>query len=118
MLKNKAQKENREAGIGDAQGRLPSRVKAAEVQGSCQKCFMAIRMTAKNIEAKQHVDSKHPGETFATCFPGASDPTAAAATEPAVAAVVDNTAAAAAAPVAEKKKKKKDDLSFLDAALK
>ena len=118
MLKNKAQKANRQAGLGDADGRLPSRVKAAEVTGVCEKCRAPIRMTAKNVEAKAHVENKHPGEKFADCFPGAFDPTVATtAAAPAASAVAAPAAAAAAAPV-EKKKKKKEDLSFLDASLK
>ena len=31
MIKSREQKQNRELGIGDEQGRIPSRVKAAEV---------------------------------------------------------------------------------------
>jgi hypothetical protein len=115
MLKNKAQKANREAGVGDAQGRMPSRVKATEVMGRCTKCFTEIRMTKTNTEGKAHVEGKHAGMTFAECFPGQFDPTAAAAPE-----AVDASTLAAAAPAvaaAAPKKKKKSDLSFLDASL-
>ena len=120
MLKNKAQKANREAGIGDAQGRLPSRVKAAEVNGRCTKCFVEIRMTKTNTEAKMHCDSKHPGVAFAECFPGQFDPTAVAAAPAATAAPAaapTTTTTSTAAPAEAKKKKKKQDLSFLDASL-
>jgi hypothetical protein len=79
MLKNKEQKANREAGIGDAQGRRPSQVKKPEVTANCTKCMTGLRMTKTNADAKMHVDSKHPGVPFADCFPGQYDPTAAAA---------------------------------------
>jgi hypothetical protein len=137
MLKNKAQKANREAGIGDEKGRMPSRVKTEEVQGVCAKCFTAIRMTKTNTEAQMHTENKHPGVPFAECFPGKFDPTSAAAPAAATAADapaaggkidVDQVRAAAreARAIAEggtpkdqkKPKKKKEDLSFLDAALK
>ena len=115
MLKNKQQKANREAGIGDADGRIPSRVKAEEVNGICQKCFTAIRMTAKNVEALQHCNSKHAGNTFAECFPGANDPTVVV--EVVVDARAEAAAAAAPAVKAAAPKKKKEDLSFLDAGI-
>lgn len=82
MLKNKEQKANREAGIGDAQGRKPSQVKKAEVSASCTKCMTAIRMTKTNTEAKMHVESKHTGVLFSECFPGQYDPTVAVAAPP------------------------------------
>ena len=128
MLKSRQQAANRAAGIGDEQGRLPSRVKAVEVMVKCTNCGQEIRATKTNTEARQHAESKHPTFTFAMCFPGAFDPTApvvaataAAATSTSASADADLTkemtglkvdAAPAAAP-----KKKKDDLSFLDAAL-
>ena len=43
MLKNKAQRDNRAAGIGDEQGRLPSRVKAPNVNLKCTQCQQEIR---------------------------------------------------------------------------
>jgi hypothetical protein len=85
----------------------------------CTICSVEIRTTKKNIEAKTHFESRHPTSTFATCFPGAFDPTVAgsgAAEETAgemTAAPV--TAAPAVAP--PKKKKPAEDLSFLSAAL-
>lgn len=127
MLKNKAQKANREAGIGDAQGRMPSRVKAPEVNAKCTKCFLEIRMSKTNTEAKAHVESKHAGIAFSECFPGQFDPTAApavASAAPAVASAAPAVASAApavaegSAAAAAKKKKKAADLSFLDASLK
>lgn len=122
MLKNKAQKANREAGIGDAQGRLPSRVKAPEVNASCTKCLLSIRMSKTNTEAKMHVEAKHAGLSFAECFPGQFDPTVSAAPAPAVGSSTTATATTVSKPAATDasaaKKKKKQDLSFLDASLK
>ena len=43
MLKNKAQRENRENGIGDEQGRLPARVKPPTVMVKCTVCSTEIR---------------------------------------------------------------------------
>jgi len=47
MLKSREQAANRAAGIGDEQGRLPSRVKAAEVMAKCSFCSTEIRTTKK-----------------------------------------------------------------------
>jgi hypothetical protein len=111
MLKNKEQKANRAAGIGDADGRMPSRVKATEVQGRCTICSSEIRMTKKNIEARAHFESRHPTSSFAVCFPGQFDPTVAAP-EP-----TEEEKIAAKAASAPKKKAAGGDLSFLDASL-
>ena len=134
MLKSREQAANRAAGIGDEQGRLPARIKAAEVMANCTICSGTIRMTKKNIEAKAHFDSRHPTSTFSICFPGQFDPTVA----PAAGATMDGLEegagkkididavrgeAARARSLAEggedktKPKPKKADLSFLDAAL-
>ncbi len=105
------QAANRAAGIGDEQGRLPSRVKAVEVMAKCTVCSQEIRTTKKNIEVKSHWESKHPTCTFSVCFPGVVDPTTAP---------VEVEIAGSAAPtasVAAPKKKKTEDLSFLDDAL-
>ena len=72
-------KLNREAGIGDENGRLPARVKPAEVNAKCTACGQEIRATKTNTELRQHAESKHPTQTFAQCFPGQFDPTAPAA---------------------------------------
>ena len=112
MLKAREHAKNREAGIGDAQGRLPSRVKAANVMGQCTKCMASIRMTNTNTEAKDHWNSRHGTFTFAECFPGQFDPTAAVEPPP-----VDASAAPAQVQNAPKKDKKKEDLSFLAEAL-
>ena len=100
---------------GDEHGRMPNRVKAEAVMAHCTQCMMPIRMSKSNTDARLHCDSKHPTATFASCFPGQFDPTAAVAV---VAPVVTATAAAAApAVVVAPKVKKAADLSFLDAAL-
>mmetsp|Transcript_8857 Transcript_8857/g.13271 ORF Transcript_8857/g.13271 Transcript_8857/m.13271 type:complete len:136 (+) Transcript_8857:92-499(+) len=114
MLKKKEQKANRAQGIGDEQGRLPSRVKPQEVKACCTQCFIEIRMTKTNTEARVHAQSKHPGVAFATCFPGQYDPTAETTTQP-IADQERQTAANTETVSAKKStKKKKEDLSFLD----
>ena len=113
MLKSREHAKNRAAGIGDAEGRLPSRVKAATVMGKCSKCMAEIRMTNTNTEAKDHWNSRHSTFTFAECFPGQFDPTAAVVVE---AASTSNTTAAPAQQAAPKKAAKKD-MSFLNDAL-
>ena len=116
MLKNKEQKANRALGVGDEQGRMPSRVKVAETMGRCSICSTEIRMTKKNIEARAHYDSRHPTSTFAICFPGHFDPTIAVVEPEKEAGIVADVAVKPAAPVVPKKKPAQD-LSFLDAAL-
>jgi len=71
-LKKQEQKKNREAGVGDEKGRLPSRVKEATVMGTCTICKQQIRMIKNNEQAKTHVDNKHSGKSFGDCFPGFS----------------------------------------------
>lgn len=136
ILANKAKKANIAAGIGDEQGRLPSRVKAPEVNFNCTQCQTPIRMTKKNVDAKVHFESKHPTSTFAVCFPGFFDPTlcTASAEEGAAgggskldidfvkkqareAKTVAEGGMTDAQKAAAKAVKKKEDLSFLDDAL-
>jgi hypothetical protein len=133
VLKNRQQAKNRAEGIGDAQGRIVKE-KAAMTMASCAICQIMLRMTLKNIEAQQHVSSKHPQATWDTCFPGQPDPAKAAAAAKASDAKpgpkpdldLIRAQAAEARSVAEggltkeekkKKKKKKEDLSFLDDAV-
>eukprot|EP01038_Epipyxis_sp_PR26KG_P007636 gene7636-10395_t len=115
MLKSRQQAANRAAGIGDEQGRLPSRVKAAEVLAKCTVCSQELRMTKKNVEAQAHAESKHPTFTFAACWPGQFDPTVVDTSSSMI--VDDTTTSAAPVVVAPPKKKPAADLSFLDAAL-
>jgi len=118
ILANKAKKANIAAGIGDEQGRLPSRVKAPEVNFNCTQCQTSIRMTKKNIDAKVHYESKHPTTTFAVCFPGFFDPTVSVSAESsAEASGGGRTEGGGGTAVAPKAAKKKEDLSFLDDAL-
>ena len=78
MLKSRQQAKNREAGIGDAQGRMPSRVKTEAVNVLCSQCRQEIKMTKTNTEAKNHAEAKHPSVTFETCWPGQFNPSAKA----------------------------------------
>lgn len=98
---------------------MPSRVKAEEKMAKCTVCGQEIRVTKTNTEHKTHFENRHGTSTFAACFPGIFDPTAAplptAAVESAGSGSTSTVAAIAAEPV--KPKKKKEDLSFLDAAL-
>lgn len=71
-LKKLQHKKNVENGIGDANGKLPSQVKAPVVMVACTICKQQIRMIKKNEQAKVHVDSKHSGKKFEECFPGYS----------------------------------------------
>lgn len=100
---------NREAGIGDAEGRLPARVKPEAVNVNCTVCMLSLKMTKTNTEARNHWEARHPTTTFAACFPGQFDPTVAVVAEAAPAAGGGGTAKKAKAPA---------DLSFLDDSLK
>ena len=113
MLKSREHAKNRELGIGDENGKIPARVKPANVMGKCTKCMVEIRMTSTNTEAREHFTSRHPTSTFAECFPGHFDPTAVAA------APVEAQSDAVQAPVIQpvKKAAPKQDLSFLNEAL-
>ena len=70
MLKKREQAANKANGLGDANGRMPSRVKATEQNASCTQCMQAIRTTKTNTEMKAHAESKHPKKSYAECFPG------------------------------------------------
>ncbi len=83
----------------------------------CTVCSQEIRTTKKNIEVKTHWESKHPTCTFAVCFPGITDPTAAPVVSDVIDASASSTVTPSPAAVAAPKKKKTEDLSFLDAAL-
>ena len=78
----------------------------------CTQCSTEIRATKKNIEALSHFQSRHPTFTFAACFPGAFDPTAAPVPS-------ETSSSSSSAPVVAQapKKKSTEDLSFLDSAL-
>jgi hypothetical protein len=127
MLRNRQQKANVAAGIGDESGRIV-RTKDANVMAKCTICQHELRMTKANVEALQHSQSKHPTSTFETCFPGQTyvDKNAASPAQAGGKLDLDKVRAQArearnvaegGVPKAEKKKKKKEDLSFLDASL-
>ena len=63
-------KQNRAAGIGDENGRMPARLKAAAQMSKCVECAMEFKITKTNTELKQHAENKH-GNTVEVCFPGA-----------------------------------------------
>jgi hypothetical protein len=126
MLKAREQKANREAGIGDENGRKNHKEVRETVKANCTVCMTAIIMSKSNTDAKVHWSSKHASTTFAACFPGQFDPTVA------VAASSTDTAGGkqdidfiraeakkkkAIAEGGGPKKAKSKDLSFLDAAL-
>jgi len=43
--------------------------KPPQVHAKCTKCLRDFTVTKTNIQLTEHVNSKHPTETFATCFP-------------------------------------------------
>lgn len=112
MLASRQKAENRANGIGDEEGRLPARVKAAEVKAKCSLCGLEIRVTKTNTEIKQHHESKHPSSLFAEVFPTVS------LDAPVASAASGSSSTGTSAPAPEKKKAPKSDLSFLDDALK
>ena len=115
MLKSREHAKNRELGIGDENGKIPARVKPANVMGKCTKCMAEIRMTSTNTEAREHFTSRHPTSTFAECFPGHFDPTAVVAATPTESQGAESAPVPVAQPV--KKAAPKQDLSFLNEAL-
>lgn len=126
MLKSREQKANREAGIGDANGRLNHKEVRQTVKANCTICMTAVIMSKSNTDAKVHCSSKHPTSTFAQCFPDQFDPTVAVAATSTSAEGgggkidVDFVRAEAAKKrsIAEGGgKKPAKDLSFLDSAL-
>lgn len=69
--KRRIQKANREAGIGDAQGRLV-RQKDPPKMAKCTVCQAEMKITKTNSELIAHATNKH-GSTLDECFPGAAD---------------------------------------------
>jgi len=126
MLKAREQKANREAGIGDENGRKNHKEVREAVKINCTICMTAIIMSKSNTDAKVHCSSKHPTSTFAICFPGQFDPTvavASTATAKGGGGKIDidfirgEAAKKKAIEEGGGKKSKSKDLSFLDAAL-
>jgi len=69
--KRRQQKQNRELGIGDEQGRLV-RVKDPPKLSKCTVCQQEMKITKTNTELTAHATSKH-SSTLDECFPGAAD---------------------------------------------
>jgi hypothetical protein len=70
MEKNRMQKANRAAGIGDENGRMV-RVKDAAQMANCAICKFELKVTKTNAELKAHSEGKH-SKTLDECFPGAA----------------------------------------------
>mmetsp|Transcript_4510 Transcript_4510/g.6503 ORF Transcript_4510/g.6503 Transcript_4510/m.6503 type:complete len:132 (-) Transcript_4510:334-729(-) len=69
--RNRKLKSNREAGIGDEMGRLPTRVKDPGVIMTCLICKTELKCTKTNSELKAHGKNKHGKADYEECFPGA-----------------------------------------------
>mmetsp|Transcript_68312 Transcript_68312/g.154540 ORF Transcript_68312/g.154540 Transcript_68312/m.154540 type:complete len:122 (+) Transcript_68312:84-449(+) len=112
-LGNKALKkrqQNEDAKNGVVRDELSLRKAAnAKPDVKCVFCGTIFKVTKKNVDQRNHVDSKHPKETFAACFPSIAEDDAAEAAEAATGAVKK-----AAAP---KKKKKDDGMALLSEGL-
>ena len=78
MLKKAEQKRNKEAGIGDKDGRKPAKEVRVATKTQCTICSAELTVSKTNAELVGHMN-KHPKSTFAACFPGQVDPAAAAA---------------------------------------
>ena len=70
MLKKREHANNKAAGLGDKDGKMPARVKAETQNASCTVCSQSIRVTKTNTELHAHADSKHPKKSYSECFPG------------------------------------------------
>jgi hypothetical protein len=68
--KRRIQKANREAGIGDADGRM-TREKAAPKMMKCTVCGVELKATKSNADLNSHSESKHSKPTE-ECFPGST----------------------------------------------
>ena len=67
-LRNKKQRQNKEAGVGDKDGKLVSQ-KPAQVKAKCKICLQEIIMVKEYNQAKSHAETKH-NKPFSECFPG------------------------------------------------
>ena len=52
-LRAQEQKKNRDAGIGDKDGKIPSRTKAEKVMAACTICKQEIRMIKNNEQVRR-----------------------------------------------------------------
>jgi len=71
MAKKRVQKANKLAGIGDEDGRIPSRTKEPPKLVQCAVCQHELKITKTNTELIAHSESKH-GKAVEECFPGAT----------------------------------------------
>eukprot|EP00727_Mastigamoeba_balamuthi_P008911 m51a1_g4642 hypothetical protein (79) ;mRNA; f:348030-348340 len=55
---------------GEVHGKAAARSKPATEFAVCTICKVQMRLSKRNIDLVQHVDSKHPGKTFDECWPG------------------------------------------------
>merc|ERR1712146_237037 len=104
------QAANAKAGIvtDDIKNRKEAKAKP---EMACSVCQTVFKVTVKNADAKQHVESKHAGKTFDECFPCAASMVASLS-------AVENDGKgpkgmAAKAGAANSKKKKDDSAALL-----
>ena len=68
MLKKREQAKDAANGIvRDAL--VQRKIATAKPDVNCTICGTAFKVTKKNVDSRQHADSKHPTKTFAECFP-------------------------------------------------
>mmetsp|Transcript_6126 Transcript_6126/g.7926 ORF Transcript_6126/g.7926 Transcript_6126/m.7926 type:complete len:128 (-) Transcript_6126:141-524(-) len=103
-LKKRQQNADEKAGIVRDQ-KVLYKQSIAKADVVCAFCATTFKVTKKNIDQRNHAESKHPKNSFDECFPTLAQIEAD-----------DKVAESAAAAVPEVKKapkKKKDDMSLL-----
>jgi hypothetical protein len=75
MLKRAEQKKNKDAGIGDKDGKMPAKDVRVATKAKCNICMTELIVTKTNAELKMHMN-KHAKSTFEICFPGQTNPDA------------------------------------------
>ena len=116
-LRNAQQKANREAGIGDASGRLPARVKDEKPKLSCEICKVLLECTKSNTELKKHALNKHGKANYEECFPGAEKVAAELLAKVSKGGSASDSGKASQGPTkAQKKKQQADGLDDLMSA--
>ena len=99
MLKKREQARDAANGVV-RDDKILRKLATAKQDVNCRICGTVFKLTKKNVDARQHTESKHPGKPFAECFPDI------------IKAEADDKKAAA--PVAKKNvTKKKDDSAAL-----
>jgi len=105
MLKKREQA--RDAANGIVRSSIERRkMEMAKKDVNCAICGTTFKLTKKNVDSRQHAESKHPQKTFADCFPEV----VASEAEEKKAAAVD---AAGGAKKAGAGKKKDDSAALL-----